>query len=253
VGSNNRLDLLEEARIASLLQRVRSVSPETLGANELLRLCTIDGARALGLDDQIGTLEPGKQADLCAVSLGSPHAVPTYDPVVAIFHSARGSDVVMTVVGAITASDLHPTTLEYASAATADYPEISVARADALSLPFGDATFDIVTSYTTLHHFDRADAATVLREMVRVSRRAVVVTDLSRSGAALVGANLLAGTLWRNHPITKHDGPASVRAAFRPGELLQLAQEVTTYACKVRRHPLFRLSLVIAKDEGTSS
>ena len=99
VGSNNRLDLLEEARFASLLQRVRSLSPETLAANELLRLCTIDGARALGLDADIGTLEPGKYADLCAVSIDAPHAVPAYDPAVALFHSARGTDVMMTVVG----------------------------------------------------------------------------------------------------------------------------------------------------------
>lgn len=98
VGSNNRLDLLEEARIASLLQRAVHRHPELLPADELLRLCTIDGARTLGLEDQIGTLEPGKQADLCAVSLAAPHVRPVYDPVTALFHAARGTDVVMTVV-----------------------------------------------------------------------------------------------------------------------------------------------------------
>lgn len=98
VGSNNRLDLLEEARIASLLQRARKADPGLLPPADLLSLCTIDGARALGWEDRIGTLEPGKEADLCAVSLGAPHVRPVHDPLAAIFHAARGSDVVMTVV-----------------------------------------------------------------------------------------------------------------------------------------------------------
>lgn len=98
VASNNRLDLLEEARIGSLLHRATRHDPALLDAASLLRLCTIDGARALGLDDRIGTLEPGKQADLCAVSLAAPHARPVNDPVGAVFHAARGSDVVLTVV-----------------------------------------------------------------------------------------------------------------------------------------------------------
>jgi cytosine/adenosine deaminase-related metal-dependent hydrolase len=98
VGSNNRLDLLEEARIASILHRARLGQCAVMGAAELLRLCTIDGARALGLEDEIGTLEPGKAADLCAVSLAAPHVRPVHDPVSALFHAARGCDVVMTAV-----------------------------------------------------------------------------------------------------------------------------------------------------------
>jgi 5-methylthioadenosine/S-adenosylhomocysteine deaminase len=98
VGSNNRLDLLEEARIASILHRARLGRCDVLGPAELLRLVTIDGARALGLEGEIGTLEPGKSADLCAVSLGAPHVRPVHDPVAALFHAARGCDVVMTAV-----------------------------------------------------------------------------------------------------------------------------------------------------------
>jgi 5-methylthioadenosine/S-adenosylhomocysteine deaminase len=98
VGSNNRLDLLEEARIASLLQRAAENCFDLLPAGELLRICTIEGAMALGLDDRIGTLEPGKQADLCAVAIDRPHTVPSLDPVDTLFHAARGSDVVLTVV-----------------------------------------------------------------------------------------------------------------------------------------------------------
>lgn len=98
VGSNNRLDLLEEARFAALLQRAVARNPGLLPADELLRLCTVDGARALGLDGRIGTLEPGKEADLCAVSLRGAHTHPVYDPVAALFHAARGSDVILTAV-----------------------------------------------------------------------------------------------------------------------------------------------------------
>ena len=98
VGSNNRLDLLEEARIASILHRARVGHCDLLSPAALLRLCTIDGARALGVDGVAGTLEPGKDADLCAVSLAAPHVRPVHDPLAAVFHAARGCDVVMTVV-----------------------------------------------------------------------------------------------------------------------------------------------------------
>jgi cytosine/adenosine deaminase-related metal-dependent hydrolase len=98
VGANNRLDLLDEARVASLLQRASLHSHDALPSDELLRLCTIEGARALGLDSKVGSLEPGKDADLCAVSLHGEHTRPVHDPVAALFHAARAADVVMTVV-----------------------------------------------------------------------------------------------------------------------------------------------------------
>jgi cytosine/adenosine deaminase-related metal-dependent hydrolase len=98
VASNNRLDLLEEARFASLLRRALGGGPGALPPAELLRLCTLDGARALGLEERIGTLEPGRDADLCAVSLAGVHVRPVHDPLAALFHAARGSDVVLTAV-----------------------------------------------------------------------------------------------------------------------------------------------------------
>jgi 5-methylthioadenosine/S-adenosylhomocysteine deaminase len=98
VGSNNRTDLLEEARVASALHRAARRSPDYLPAEELLRLATLDGARALGLEDRIGSLEPGKDADLCAVSLAAPHARPVHDPFAAVLHAARGTDVVLAAV-----------------------------------------------------------------------------------------------------------------------------------------------------------
>jgi 5-methylthioadenosine/S-adenosylhomocysteine deaminase len=98
VASNNRVDLLEECRTAQILQRARHRSPSALPAASLLRMATLDGARALGLDGRIGSLEPGKDADLCAVDLGDVHARPVNDPLAALFHSARAPDVLLVAV-----------------------------------------------------------------------------------------------------------------------------------------------------------
>src|SRR5690606_9245862 len=98
VASNNRLDLLEEARIAQVVQRGRLRSHDALPAERLLRMITIDAARALGLDARIGSLEVGKDADLCAVSFAGTHVQPVQDPAVALFHQARGADVVLAMV-----------------------------------------------------------------------------------------------------------------------------------------------------------
>lgn len=106
VAANNRIDMLEEARIAQLMQRARLRSAGVLPPDRLLRMLTIDGARALGLDSRTGTLEPGKDADLCAVRIGAPHTVPVHDPVATLLLSTRGADVVLTAVrGAVLCRD----------------------------------------------------------------------------------------------------------------------------------------------------
>lgn len=89
MASNNRMDLLEEARVALLAQRARVGSWETPEAIDVLELATIGGANALGLGDVIGTLDVGKQADLAAFSLDS--VTPTFDPVTAAVFSLTGS------------------------------------------------------------------------------------------------------------------------------------------------------------------
>ncbi|MDE2440933.1 MAG: TRZ/ATZ family hydrolase [Betaproteobacteria bacterium] len=80
-ASNNRLDMFAEMRLASLLAKGVSGSAQALPAHEVLRMATLDAARALGLAEQIGSITPGKQADLCAVSLSSLETRPCYDPV----------------------------------------------------------------------------------------------------------------------------------------------------------------------------
>ena len=98
VASNNRIDVLEEARFGQILQRTRTHTADALPSGMLLRMATIDGARALGIADRVGTLEPGKDADLCAVSLASVHTRPVHDPLAALFHTARAPDVMLTMV-----------------------------------------------------------------------------------------------------------------------------------------------------------
>ncbi len=99
VVTDDRVDLLEEARFARSLHAGVRRDPSAVDAGQLLRLCTLDGARALGLDDRIGSLEPGKDADFTVVRLSGPSTLPIGDPVEAVIGSARGSDVCMTVVG----------------------------------------------------------------------------------------------------------------------------------------------------------
>jgi cytosine/adenosine deaminase-related metal-dependent hydrolase len=113
VASNNRQDLLEEARIAQIAQRARLQSSGVLPATLLLRLVTIEGAKVLGLGGRVGTLEVGKDADLCAVSFAGAASQPTHDPLATLFHSARGTDVTLTVVrGRILYRDGHVHTLD---------------------------------------------------------------------------------------------------------------------------------------------
>jgi 5-methylthioadenosine/S-adenosylhomocysteine deaminase len=95
-ASNNRLDLLSELRIAALLAKVATADPSVLPAQKALEVATLGGARALGLDDEIGSLVAGKQADIAAVDLSALDASPCYDPVSHLVH-AVGRDAVTDV------------------------------------------------------------------------------------------------------------------------------------------------------------
>jgi 5-methylthioadenosine/S-adenosylhomocysteine deaminase len=95
---NNRLDMFTEMRTAALLQKALH-GPEVLPAARALRMATIDGARALGLGKEIGSLETGKRADVIVIDLARPHSSPQRDDVVsALVYSAQGSDVRATII-----------------------------------------------------------------------------------------------------------------------------------------------------------
>lgn len=98
VAANNRLDLLDEARTAILMQRAVTRSHEVLPAARALSLATLEGARALGLDREVGSLEVGKAADLAAFSLGSPRTTPTFAPEDALVWAAAGRSAALVLV-----------------------------------------------------------------------------------------------------------------------------------------------------------
>jgi 5-methylthioadenosine/S-adenosylhomocysteine deaminase len=87
-ASNNRLDVLSEMRLAALLAKAASDDAETLPAHVALHMATLNAARALGLEQKIGSVEPGKCADLCAVNLASIELSPCYDPASQLVYAA---------------------------------------------------------------------------------------------------------------------------------------------------------------------
>jgi 5-methylthioadenosine/S-adenosylhomocysteine deaminase len=92
-ASNNRLDLFGEMRLASLLAKGTSGDASALPAREVLRMATLNGAIALGLGHEIGSITPGKAADLCAVDLDSLETKPCFDPVSHLVHVAGRESV----------------------------------------------------------------------------------------------------------------------------------------------------------------
>jgi 5-methylthioadenosine/S-adenosylhomocysteine deaminase len=98
-GSNNDLDLMEEIDLAAKLAKITKMDPLALNAKAVVEMATIDGARALHMEKEIGSLEAGKKADLILISLDEPNAVPLYDIYAQIAYSLKGSDVETVVIG----------------------------------------------------------------------------------------------------------------------------------------------------------
>ena len=94
---NNRLDMFTEMRTAALLQKALH-GPEVLPAAQALRMATIEGARAMGLEDEIGSLEMGKRADIIVVALNQSHSTPASDAVSTLVYAAQPCDVRTTII-----------------------------------------------------------------------------------------------------------------------------------------------------------
>ena len=97
-GSNNDFDMMEEMNLAADLQKVSTGDPTVIPAEQAVEMATILGARAAGLDKDIGSLEAGKRADFITLRLDRPHAVPMYNVYSQIVYALKGSDVDDTVV-----------------------------------------------------------------------------------------------------------------------------------------------------------
>lgn len=109
---NNRLDMFDEMRLAATLQAAQ-LHPGALPARDVLRMATCDGARAIGLADEIGSLQPGKRADLILVSRDAAHMWPAADPWSTLVYTARGSDVRLVLVdGRMLLEDFELTALD---------------------------------------------------------------------------------------------------------------------------------------------
>ena len=97
-ASNNDLDMFEAMRQAAFQQKLITMDPTAISAPEALEMATIGGARVLGQHTRVGSLEPGKRADLVVVGVSKARQVPLFDPVAQIVYSSRGDDVETTVV-----------------------------------------------------------------------------------------------------------------------------------------------------------
>jgi 5-methylthioadenosine/S-adenosylhomocysteine deaminase len=98
-GSNNDLDLMEEMDLAAKLQKITKMDPRALGAKAVVEMATIEGARALHMEKEIGSLAAGKKADLILIGLDAPSAVPLFDIYSQLAYSLKGSDVRTVVIG----------------------------------------------------------------------------------------------------------------------------------------------------------
>ncbi|MCD6266103.1 MAG: amidohydrolase [Deltaproteobacteria bacterium] len=92
-ASNNNLDLFAEMDTTAKLAKVANLDPAIIDARTVLAMATIGGARAIGLENRIGTIEPGKKADIIIVDAHSPHMTPMYNPYSQLVYSATGGDV----------------------------------------------------------------------------------------------------------------------------------------------------------------
>ena len=97
-GSNNDFDMLEEMDLAAKLQKLVRNDPQALSAKQVFEMATLGGARVLGLEREIGSLEPGKRADIAVLDLDTPRATPLYDVYSQLAYAVKGSDVTDVVV-----------------------------------------------------------------------------------------------------------------------------------------------------------
>jgi 5-methylthioadenosine/S-adenosylhomocysteine deaminase len=98
-ASNNDMDMFREMDTAAKVHKVIRMDPTVMDAKTVLKMATIDGAKALGLEDKIGSIEPGKLADMIIIDMKKPHLTPLYNYYSQLVYAASGSDVKMSIIG----------------------------------------------------------------------------------------------------------------------------------------------------------
>jgi ubiquinone/menaquinone biosynthesis C-methylase UbiE len=116
---------------------------------------------------------------------------------------------------------------------------------DAFELPFCDGTFDVVMASLFFHHLSDENCARVLKQMWRIAKRRVIVNDLHRQAVAYLSIRVLTALFSRSRMV-RHDGPLSVRRAFRAEELLDIGRRAQVPA---RVHRSFPYRLVLVADK----
>jgi ubiquinone/menaquinone biosynthesis C-methylase UbiE len=133
----------------------------------------------------------------------------------------------------ITATDLSEQVVEIARLTCAGFPEIQLEVQNGLALTYEDQSFDLVHCQGVLHHFAPDEAQVLLKEMARVARHAVIVTDLRR-GRAIYMAAWLVMQIVRPSRITRLDGLASIRRSYIPSEVRALAERAGLHQATLR-------------------
>jgi 5-methylthioadenosine/S-adenosylhomocysteine deaminase len=106
-GSNNDLDLMEEMDLAAKLAKITKMTPTALNAKSVVEMATIDGARAIHMEKEIGSLEKNKKADIIIISLDEPNAVPMYDIYAQLAYALKANNVETVVIGGRTVMKDH--------------------------------------------------------------------------------------------------------------------------------------------------
>ncbi|MEK6755285.1 MAG: methyltransferase domain-containing protein [Bacteroidota bacterium] len=143
----------------------------------------------------------------------------------------------------ITGVDRNPMILEVSRERTRGYPNIVVEQQDLLNLNIPARSYDIVLCSLAIHHFSRADAVRILKQMDRLSRVGFIVNDLHRTWVAAWMARLYTHLTTRN-PMTLFDTYVSVLRGFTPAELSEMAVEAGIKKFTIRKEPFFRLLLI---------
>ena len=177
-----------------------------------------------------------RERALCVVDVGGGSA--TFAMHLAAWARRRGRAIRIVVV------ERDPATLVLARRVASTYPEVLLIQGDAGALPFRAHGVDIVASSLTLHHLEPEQAVAGLREMAAAARIAVVVNDLLRQRLSL-GLVWLATRLLRCHPISRHDGPLSVRRSYSRDELRALAERAGARRLTIRRYPVLGRMLAV--------